>query len=252
LLFTGALVSAQEITVAAGADMNFALPALAVGYTKGKRELIVNSAFGASGTLTNQIRKGASLNDAPFDVFLSADEQYPQQLIAEGLASKDTLYYYGVGRLVLWVPNNSPLDLSKLGIKALLDPSVKKIAIEDPAAGSWGRAAVAALQHFGIYDKVAPQLAMGQNVSHASQFVIAGNAQVGLIALSLALAPSMKTTGRYWMVPTDAYPTLKQTAVVLSHSKRPDQARKFLDFLRSPEAASVLDSYGFTAAAEKH
>jgi molybdate transport system substrate-binding protein len=251
LLLTGALASAQEITVAAGADMNFALPALAANYTKGKRGLIVNSSFSASGTQTNQIRKGAAFNGAPFDVFLAADEQYPQQLIAEGLASKDTLYRYGVGHLVLWVPNNSPLDLSKLGIKALLDPSVKKIAIEDTAAGPWGRAAVAAIQHFGIYDKVATQLVVGQNVAHASQFVVSGNAQVGLIALSLALAPSMKSTGRYWIVPPDAYPTLNQTAVVLSHCKQPDEARKFLDFLRSPEAASVLDSYGLSPAAKK-
>jgi molybdate transport system substrate-binding protein len=252
LLFTGVLVSAQEITVAAGADMNFALPALAAGYTKGKRSLIVNSVFGASGTLTSKILTGAKLNDTSFDILLSTDEQYPQQLIAEGLASKDTLYHYGVGRLVVWVPNDSPLDLSKSGIKALLDPSVKKIAIEDPAAGPWGRAAVAVLQHFGIYDKVVTELVTGQNVSHASHFVGPSNAQVGLIALSLALAPSMKSTGRYWIVPPDAYPALNQTAVLLSHSKRQDEARKFLDFLHSPEAVAVLDSYGFSPAAQKH
>src|SRR5271157_3242337 len=127
LLLTGAFAVAQEIVVAAAADMSAALPQLIASYTK-KTGQAVKLSFGASGNLTNQIRNGA-----PFDVFFSADEEYPQQLIAEGLASKDTLYRYAVGRLVLWVPGNSPLDISKLGIKALLDPSVKKISIANPA-----------------------------------------------------------------------------------------------------------------------
>jgi len=121
---------AQEITVAAAADMSAALPQLVETYTK-ETGLTVKLSFGASGNLTNQIRNGA-----PFDVFFSADEEYPQQLIAEGLASKDTLYRYAVGRLVLWVPGNSPLDLSQLGINALLDPSVKKISIANPATAT--------------------------------------------------------------------------------------------------------------------
>jgi molybdate transport system substrate-binding protein len=247
LLFTGALSSAQEITVAAAADMHAALPALAAAYSKNQPGLpVVKPVFGASGNLTNQIRNGA-----PFDIFFSADEQYPQQLITEGLAVKDTLYRYAIGHLVLWVPNNSPLDLSKLGIKALLDPSVKKIAIGNPAIAPYGRAAAAALRHFEIYDKVSSQLVMGENISQAAQFVASGEAQAGLIALSLALAPEMKGAGRYWEVPLDAYPALNQAAVMLSHSKKQDDAREFLDFLRTPQAASVLASYGFTQAVEK-
>src|SRR5450759_956667 len=135
LLLTGAFATGQEIVVAAAADMSAALPQLVAGYTK-KTGQTVKLSFGASGNLTNQIRNGA-----PFDVFFSADEEYPQQLIAEGLASKskDTLYRYAVGRLVLWVPGDSPLDLSKLGIQALLDPSVKKISISNPAHAPNGR-----------------------------------------------------------------------------------------------------------------
>src|SRR5208337_4613517 len=139
LLLTGAFAVAQEIVVAAAADMSAALPQLIASYTK-KTGQAVKLSFGASGNLTNQIRNGA-----PFDVFFSADEEYPQQLIAEGLASKDTLYRYAVGRLVLWVPGDSPLDLSKLGIEALLDPSVKKISIANPATAPYGRAAEATL-----------------------------------------------------------------------------------------------------------
>src|SRR5260370_17755433 len=126
LLLIGSFATAQEIVVAAAADMSGVLPQLVAAYTK-KTGQAVKVSFGSSGNLTNQIRNGA-----PFDVFFSADEEYPKQLIAAGLADKDTLYRYAVGRLVLWVPNDLSLDLSKLAIKALLDPSAKKIAIPNP------------------------------------------------------------------------------------------------------------------------
>ena len=241
-----ASATAQEITVAAAADMSAALPELAARYTKETGQTVKLS-FGASGNLTNQIRNGA-----PFDVFFSADEQYPQQLIAEGLASKETLYRYAIGRLVLWVPKDSPLDLTKLGMQALLDPAVKKISMANPATAPYGRAAEAALRHLGIYDRVSSRLVVGENVSQAAQFVESGNAQAGLIALSHALAPTMKGKGRYWTVPLDAYPTLNQAAVVLSKSKQQDAARRFLEFLRSPEATSLLTGHGFSLPAEKH
>jgi molybdate transport system substrate-binding protein len=243
-LLTGAFATAREITVAAAADMSAALPELVAAYTKNTGQA-VRLSFGSSGNLTNQIRNGA-----PFDIFFSADEEYPRQLIAEGLASKDTLFHYAIGRLVVWVPTDSPLDLSKLGIKALLDPSVKKISIANPAHAPYGRAAEAALRHFGIYDQVSSRLVLGENVSQAAQFVESGNAQAGLIALSHALAPALKDKGRYWTVPLEAYPTLNQAAVVLSRSKQQDAARKFLEFLRTPEATSVLTSYGFSLAAK--
>jgi molybdate transport system substrate-binding protein len=246
LLCAGTFAAAQEIVVAAAADMNAALPQLVAAYTK-KTGQTVKLSFGSSGNLANQIRNGA-----PFDVFFSADEEYPRQLIAEQLAAKDTLSRYAVGRLVLWIPAGSPLDLSKLGMKALLEPSVKKIAIANPAHAPYGRAAEAALRHFGIYDQVSSRLVMGENVSQAAQFVESGNAQAGLIALSHALAPAMKDKGRYWTVPLDAYPTLNQAAVVLSRSKQPDASRRFLKFLRSPEAASLLSSYGFSVPVETH
>jgi molybdate transport system substrate-binding protein len=242
-LLTGAFAAAQEITVAAAADMSAALPQLVKNYTK-KTGQSVKLSFGSSGNLTNQIRNGA-----PFDIFFSADEEYPQQLISEGLASKDTLYRYAIGRLVLWVPGDSPLDLPKLGMQALLDPSVKKISIANPATAPYGRAAEAALRHFGIYDQVSSRLVLGENVSQAAQFVESGNAQAGLIALSHALAPAMKDKGRYWAVPLDAYPTLNQAAGVLSRSKQQDAARKFLEFVRSPEATSLLASHGFSLPA---
>ncbi|MGP0097808.1 MAG: molybdate ABC transporter substrate-binding protein [Terriglobales bacterium] len=244
LLLLAACATAQEITVAVAADMSATLPQLVDAYTK-KTGRTVKLSFGASGNLTNQIRNGA-----PFDIFFSADEEYPRQLVSEGLASKDTLYRYAVGRLVLWIPGDSPLDLQKLGIEALLDPSVKKISMANPAHAPYGRAAEGALRHFGIYDQVSSRLVLGENVSQAAQFVESGNAQAGLIALSHALAPAMKDKGRYWTVPLDAYPTLNQAAVVLSKSKQQEAAREFLEFVRTPEAASLLAKFGFSLAAE--
>ena len=237
---------APPIMVAAAADLSGALPEIAAKY-KNRTGQEVKLTFGASRNLATQIRNGA-----PFDVFFSADEDYPRQLVEEGLAENSTLYRYAVGRLVLWVPNDVPVDLQKLGMKALLDPAVKKVAIANPDHAPYGRAAQSALRHFGIYDQVSSRLVFGESVSQAAQFVESGNAQAGLIALSHALAPALQSKGRYWTVPLDAYPTLNQAVVVLTHSKQEEAARKFLDFLRGPEAASSLGSYGFTIPPEKH
>ena len=231
---------AQEISIAAAADLSTALPDIASAYTKQTGQAI-NFSFGSSGTLTTQIENGA-----PFDLFFSADESYPAQLVEKGLADKDTLYRYAVGRLVLWVPNNVTLDLQALGIKTLLDPSIKKIAIANPLHAPYGRAAEAALKQLGVYDQISSKLVLGENISQTAQFVESGNAQAGLIALSHATSPALKDKGRFWPIPLDAYPTLNQAVVVLSKSKRPAAARKFLDYLRSSGGAARLKAYGFS------
>jgi molybdate transport system substrate-binding protein len=240
LLLFATFATAQELTIAAAADLSFVFPEIAAQYKKQTGD-DVKLSFGSSGNLTTQIQNGA-----PFDIFFSADEDYPKQLIEKGLAEKDTLYRYAIGRLVLWMPSDSNLDLRKLGIMALLSPSVKKIAIANPQHAPYGRAAEAALKYFEIYDQVAAKLVLGENVSQAAQFVESGNAQAGLIALSHALSPAMNGKGQYWTVPVDAYPPLNQAAVVLTGSKEKSAARKFLDFLRTREATSLLSRYGFT------
>ena len=246
LLMLCASAFCQEITVAVAADLSSALPEIAAKY-KSRTGQDIKLTFGSSGTLTTQISNGA-----PFDVFFSADEEYPKQLIDKNLAEKDSLYRYAVGRLVLWASNDSPLNLSKLGIMALLDPSVKRIAIANPEHAPYGRAAEAALRHYALYEQVSSRLVLGENVSQAAQFVESGNAKAGLIALSHALAPAMKAKGQYWIVPLDSYPTLNQAAVVLSRSKQKDAARKFLEFVQGPEATSLLKDYGFSLPPETH
>jgi len=232
--------SSPELVVAAAADLSVALQEIADGYQK-QSGVQLKLSFGASGALTQQIQNGA-----PFDLFFSADMDYPRQLIAAGAADQASLYQYAVGKLVLWVPADSPLDLDLKGINALLDPSVKKIAVANPQHAPYGRAAVAALKHAGVYDRVADRLVLGENVAQAAQFVESGNAQAGFVALAHAVAPAMRGKGKYWEVPADFYPPLVQGVVVLSHSQHKKEAADFLEYIKTKDAAELLRRYGFT------
>jgi molybdate transport system substrate-binding protein len=232
--------NSPELVVAAAADLSTALKEIGDNYEK-KTGVKVKLSFGASGALTQQIQNGA-----PFDLFFSADMEYPRQLIASQDADAASLYQYAVGKLVLWVPADSTLDVEHKGMNALLDPSVKKIAIANPQHAPYGRAAVAALKHTGVYDQVADRLVLGENVSQAAQFVESGNAQAGFVALAHAVAPGMRGKGKYWEVPLDAYPPLAQGAIVLSHSERKKDAAAFLEYIKTKEVAEQLRKCGFT------
>jgi molybdate transport system substrate-binding protein len=232
--------SAQQISVAAAADLNYALTELAHRFEQKTGDKVTLS-FGASGNLYSQISNGA-----PFDLFFSADEEYPKKLVAAGVADGSSLKTYAVGHLVLWVPNRSPYDPAKLQMDVLNQPSVKRIAIANPQHAPYGRAAMAAIEHYDLKDKVAGKLVFGENVSQAAQFVQSGNAQAGLIALSIAMSPPMQSSGKYWELPADAYPEFKQAAVIISSSKPKKAAAAFLDFVLSPEGATVLKQYGLT------
>ncbi|MGO9517574.1 MAG: molybdate ABC transporter substrate-binding protein [Candidatus Korobacteraceae bacterium] len=235
----------REINVAAAADLNTALQEVATNYEK-RTGVAVKLSFGASGALTQQIQNGA-----PFDVFFSADMDYPRQLITDGHAERSTLYRYAVGRLVLWVPKNSQLDVEHKGMDILLDPSVKKIAIANPQHAPYGRAAAAALKHYGLYDKLSDRLVLGENVSQAAQFVESGNAQAGFVALAHATAPALQGEGKYWVVPAEAYPPLDQGVVLISHSAHGQDAAAFLEYVKSQEVAAVLRRFGFSLPEQK-
>lgn len=230
--------SAQEITVAAASDLQFAMPELVRNFEQ-QTNARVKVSYGSSGNFFSQIQNGA-----PFDVFFSADISYPQKMEAAGVAEPGTLRKYATGQLVIWVQNESRLDLSK-GLRALSDPSVKKIAIANPAHAPYGRAAVAALKSEKLYVQVASHLVFGENISQTAQFVETGNADAGLIALSLAIAPAMKAKGRYVEVPSAAYPAIEQACVVMRNSRRKDLAKKFLDFATGPEGKKILSRFGF-------
>lgn len=167
------------------------------------------------------------------------------------MVDASSLGTYAVGHLVLWVPNNSPFDPEKLQMGVLTQPAVTRIAIANPQHASYGRAAMAALEHFGLKDKDSAKLLMGENISQAAQFVQPGNAQAGLIVLSLARSPAMVSAGRYWELPSDAYPELKQAVVIVSPSKHKKTVQAFVNYVLSSEGAAVLRKYGLTPPASQ-
>jgi molybdate transport system substrate-binding protein len=236
----------RQVNVAAAADLSAALQEVASNYHE-RTGVLVNVSFGASGALTQQIENGA-----PFDVFFSADMDYPRQLIAGGHAEGASLYRYAQGQLVIWVPKDSTLEVEHQGMNVLLDESVKKIAMANPLHAPYGRAAAAALQHYNLYEKVSSRLVLGENVSQAAQFVESGNAQAGFVALSHATAPAMQGKGRYWIVPAQAYPPLDQGVILISHSPHAKEAEAFLRFVKTEEAAGILRRYGFTSPDQKY
>ncbi len=146
--------------------------------------------FGSSGNFYAEIG-----NQAPFDVFLSADSEYPRRLIEAKLAIADSIFVYGVGHIVLWVPNASPLDLPRLQMRALEAASVKRVAIANPQHAPYGRAAQAAIKSAGVYDRIASKLVLGENIAQTFQFAQSGAADIGIVALSLALAPCRARPG---------------------------------------------------------
>lgn len=230
-----------EIRVAAAADTQFVLPRIAQAFEQrsGKK---VSISFGSSGGFAAQIQSGA-----PFDAFVSADTSYVDSLLRSGDALPRTEYEYAQGRLVLWAPENSALDLSS-GLKTLLEPGVRTIALANPQHAPYGRAATAALHASGIYDRVEAKLVLGENVSQAFQFVSSGNASVGLISYSLAKSANIR--GKYFLIPQALYPPIKQSAVVLVHSTARADALAFVNFLRTPEAQRMLQDSGLEPVAQ--
>ena len=229
----------QEVKIAAAADLKFALQEIVAAFHQSQTQVKVSATHGSSGQLCTQLMQGA-----PFDVFLSADRQFPRQLVERDLALADTEFLYAHGHLVLWVTNDSPLDLDQ-GLNVLLDPRVKKIAIANPRFAPYGRAAEAALKNSGVYGIVAERLVLGENIAQTAQFVESGSADIGILALSLALAPAMSDKGRYWSVPEDLYPTLEQGGVIMKRCEHPQAAQKFCEFFRGDEGRTILRRYGF-------
>jgi molybdate transport system substrate-binding protein len=231
----------QKLSIAAAADLQFALADLTRGFHQIHPEIDAAVTYGSSGNFYAELQ-----NQAPFDVFLSADIEYPRKLAQEGFADARSIFVYGVGRIVVWVPEQSPIDVAHLQMRALEADSVKHIAIANPQHAPYGRAAEAAMRSTGIYDRVAPKLVLGENIAQTMQFVQSGAADIGIVALALALAPSARTQGRYWEVPLDAYPKIEQAGVILTHARNPAAARDFCAYLQSAAARARLNEDGFS------
>jgi len=226
------------IMVAAAADLTYAMDEIAASYEKATG-CILRVSTGSSGNFLSQIENGA-----PFDVFFSADIAYPRKLETEGLAATGSTYLYAVGKIVLWVRNDSRLEIGR-GLAVLRDSSVHKVAIANPQHAPYGRVAEQALQKAGVYDAIKDRLVFGENISQAAQFVESGNADAGILALSLALSPELKGKGRYWTIPEELYAPIQQGVVLIRASQNPQGARAFLEYIKTPAMAVLLERYGF-------
>ena len=237
LLLPAAASAAERATlsVAVAANARPALTAIAKAFEAERADVDVHLTFGASGTFFAQIGQGA-----PFDVFFSADRDYPRKLVASGLADAEVVY--AVGRLVLWVPDGSKIDPEKEGLAALARPEVRKVAIANPALAPYGRAALAALREAGVLAAVEPKLVSGENVAQAAQYAESGAADAAFLPLSLAREPALARAGK--AVPVTAT-GLEQSAAVLSRAHARDLARAFLAFATGEKGRAILAEAGY-------
>jgi molybdate transport system substrate-binding protein len=234
----GSAVAGESVSVAAAADLAYCLDALDAGFAKVHPEVTVKVSTGSSGNFFSQIRNGA-----PFDVFLSADMSLPRELVKGGFAEAGSLTPYAVGRIVLWTTREG-IDVSR-GLAAVTGDEVHKLAIANPAHAPYGRAARAALEHGKLWEAVQSKLVLGENIAQTAQFVQTGNADAGIVALSLVLAPALAKVGHYAEIPTDFYPALEQGAVITKRGAANPAAARYLEFLRSADARRIFDRFGF-------
>jgi len=233
------IVSAQRPpTIAAAANLNFALREVADRFARaaGNRVELV---FGASGTLTRQIQDGA-----PFEMFLAADEEFPNQLAKAGL-TRDAGEIYAVGRLALFAPRGSPLQVDERldGLARLLKGGgVTRFAIANPEVAPYGRAAEAVLRKHGLWDGIRPRLVLGDTIAQAAQFATTGNAVGGLVAYSLVLA-ELKDRGTHAVIPAADYPPLRQRMTLLKNAG--PIVERFYRYVQEADARAILEKHGF-------
>ncbi|MCK9421554.1 MAG: molybdate ABC transporter substrate-binding protein [Bacteroidales bacterium] len=228
-------LSAQTVTIAAAADLRFVMDELTNEFKKSNPKIKVEVIYGSSGNLYQQI-----VNQAPFDIFFSADISYPQKLDSLNLTgSKPKLY--AIGHLVMW---SASLDVSK-GIELLRNNDVKKIAIANPRVAPYGKRAMECLKYYKMDDRVKDKIVEGENVSQAAQFVLTGNTEVGLIALSLALSPEMKSKGKYFSIDEKSYSKLEQAYVIIKKPETSKEVLKFTDYIETEQARRLFGKYGF-------
>jgi len=240
LLVTSA--HAEKITVAAAADLKFAMDEIATGFKQSHPGHDLEVVYGSSGKFHTQIQQGA-----PYDLYFSADIGYPRELAKKGFAASE-VKPYAIGRIVLW---SNSMDAAKMTLAVLADPKIARIAIANPKHAPYGKRAEEALRSAGLWDKVQSKLVFGENISQTAQFVLSGNAQVGIIALSLALNPELSKHGGYYLIPDKLHEPLEQGYVITKRGAGKPLAKIFSDYMGSKQARRVMTKYGFVLPGEK-
>jgi molybdate transport system substrate-binding protein len=237
--FAASMPAQKPPAIAAAANLNFALTEIAEQFVR-DRGPHVELVFGASGTLTRQIQDGA-----PFELFLAADEEFPNQLAAAGLA-RDAGVVYALGRLVIFAPKGSPLTVDERldGLAGLAKAGgVTRFAIANPDVAPYGKAAEAVLRKRGLWDAIRPRLVLGDTIAQAAQFATTGNAVGGLLAYSLVLAPGFADRGTYAIVRDADYPPLRQRMILLKRAS--PTATQFYGYLQGEAARAIFRKHGY-------
>lgn len=238
LLWLWGSAHAERITVAAAADLKYAMDALVAGFQRQFPADEVAVVYGSSGKFATQIQQGA-----PFDLYFSADAAFPARLVEQGDAVSP-VRLYARGRLVLW---STTLPAQALTLQVLRDPRVKRVAMANPAHAPYGQRAQQALTQAGLWDQVRPKLIYGENIAQAAQFVQTGNAEVGLIALSLVSGPDRQVAGTYRLVDEHLHQRLDQGFVITRTGAGKPLARRFADHVIARPSRAIMASYGFVS-----
>lgn len=232
---------AEKITIAAAADLKFAMDEIVGQFRTAHPADQVEVIYGSSGRFQTQIQQGA-----PYDLYFSADIAFPRELARKGFAASE-VRPYAFGRIVLW---STRLDASRMTLTSLVDPAINRIAIANPKHAPYGKRAEEALRAAGVWANVEPKLVYGENIAHTAQFVQTGNAQVGIIALALALNPELAGKGGYWLIPESLHEPLEQGYIITRRAAGNVLARRFAEHVDSPSARAVMKRHGFVLARE--
>lgn len=245
LMFVLALLSgaaqAEKLTLAAAADLKYAMVEVVQGFKAQHAGDDIEVVYGSSGKFLTQIRNGA-----PFDLYFSADIVYPRELAKQGLAAGE-VRPYAVGRLVLW---SLKPELAKTPLKALPQVAIRRFAIANPQHAPYGRRAQEALQHEGVWEAMQPRLVLGENIAHAAQFVDSGAAEAGIVALSLAMSPTLQGKGAWTLIPAEWHAPLEQGFVITRRAANNPLAKAFADYMAGDAARAVMRRYGFELPGE--
>jgi molybdate transport system substrate-binding protein len=228
-------LKSQNVKIAAASDMKYIMPEIVAKFKIMNPNVMIEIFYGSSGMFYQQISNGAS-----FDVYFSADISYPQKLKEQGFIIGD-VRTYAFGSLVLY---SSTIDISK-GIDVLKEPSIQKIAIANPQHAPYGKRAEECLKYYELYETVKTKLVYGENITQTAQFAITGNADVALIALAIAMAPELKTKGKYIILDTLSYKPLEQACVLIKSWQKNPEAAKFMNYVLSADCKPIFEKYGF-------
>lgn len=237
----GTVHASESLTIAAAADLKFAMDEIVEGFRKEQPDDKIEVIYGSSGKFHTQIQQGA-----PFDLYFSADIGFARSLEEAGLSAGKTRPY-ALGRIVLW---SNSRDASKMTLESLLDPAIGKIAIANPKHAPYGKRAEEALRSVGLWDKLQDKLVLGENIAQTAQFVQSGNAQVGIIALALALNPVLAEAGGYALIDEHLHKPLEQGFIVTKRAENNELAAKFADFISSQQARAIMTQHGFVLPGE--